>query len=283
MAKYLSLLFLIFLLLGYSCKTADLRTEELRQDCSDQKALQLLEEMATAHQLDRWENIQTYQIHLTDEFYGLFGKMGNPYPKNRADIELTYIPGTFTGQGVFKSGKWKDKLWGIQSWRTYEKGEDDKIQFHKKNKKDIEFWLPTYQYFIELPMRIREADVFCYAGERKYKDQVYDVVFASWKTASPQKDLDQYLLWINRETKLLDAVEYTIRDVNKWIKGVLFYEDYREIEGLLIAHQMPVRSFSMDAKKVLHEIKVLEVAVNTLDRNSLLPNPNLGDPAQKGQ
>ena len=103
------------------------------------------------------KKMETYEIQMHDQFFGLVGKSGNPYPKNEAHLTLQYIPNTFNGRGFFTKGKKKGEMWGIQSWKTYSQKPNEKVVW--KYDKDIEFWLPTYQYFIEMPSRLKEATI----------------------------------------------------------------------------------------------------------------------------
>ncbi len=152
-----------------------------------------------------------------------------------------------------------------------------------KRDKDIEFWLPTYQYFIELPIRIQKATFVSFAGTGTMEGKTYDLVFATWNKAEPQRDVDQYVLWINRQTKLVDRVDYTVRDFFNFLKGTLFYNDYRDIGGLKIPFFMPVENKM--GKGNLHEIKVLEVKLNPFPKEELLPDKSLryiGDDKPQG-
>lgn len=186
-----------------SCKMADIRTPEVKEQLDAEKGKSILMEMAAAHHVDKWSEIDTYSLKLTDQFFGLLGKFSSPFPKNIGTLDIHFIPKTFTSQATFTEGKWEGRIWGIQSWKTYTEKELALQQFQTKNNKQIEFWLPTYQYFVELPLRILEADVISYAGERSRNGEMYDLVFASWKSDQPQKDIDQYLLWIERDSKRL--------------------------------------------------------------------------------
>ena len=84
--------------------------------------------------------------------------------------------------------------------------------------------------------------MFSYAGESLRNGNKYDLVFATWKDAKPLKDTDQYLIWINKETGLIDRVEFSVRDVMKWIKGGLDFVDYQDFNGLKLPKSMPVDS-----------------------------------------
>lgn len=261
------------MILVQSCAITDLRTNLMieQPDLQYEKGRALLEKAAEAYNLNRWKSLDTYSVTIHDKFNGLVGKMGNPFPGNEATLQLNYIPNTFTGNGIFQKGKNEGLLWGIQSWNTYSQQPGEPLVFKKD--KNITFWIPTYQYFFELPFRLLQADVVTYAGEGKMYGQTYELVFVSWKKAAPQKDIDQYIVWINPENHRVEKVEYTVRDMFKFITGALHFKDFREVEGLSIPFYMPVESNMM--KGFLHEIRVTDFKVNQVDRAALLPDKNI--------
>jgi len=65
-----------------SCKTTDLRPEGYLYARNIEKAKQLLEEMGKAHQIENWNNLETYNIVFEGEFYG-FGAKNLTLSKNR--------------------------------------------------------------------------------------------------------------------------------------------------------------------------------------------------------
>ena len=56
------------------------------------------------------------------------------------------------------------------------------------------------------------ADIITYAGTTDFEGKKYDLVFVSWDKAEPHDEHDQWLLYINRETKFIDLSNVTIRD-----------------------------------------------------------------------
>jgi len=159
-------LFLIIPILVSGCinifKLSDLKPENTNFPNSQTKAKQLLADMGKAHGIDIWDSIETYNMIFGDEFYGFFGKQGNPFKESNMKLSLSYIPKTFNGQLEILSGKDKTIVSGIQSGLTYSKNSED-IFVAQKNK-DMKFWIPTYQYFIEFPNRIQEATTLEYIG-----------------------------------------------------------------------------------------------------------------------
>lgn len=265
----LALFFLASCLLTFSsCKLADIRNDYVKDKSKNRKGKNLLKKMNKAHGSKKWRDIDTYEAIFHDEFYGILKHLANPFPKGQVDFKLEFIPTIITGRGTFLSGKKEGEVWGIQDWETYLKKPNQELVFEEN--KNIKFWLPTYQYFIELPNRIQEATVIQYGGKQMFKDKEYEVVYATWKREEPQKDIDQYMLWIDAETNLLAFVEYTVRDAYKFWKGVTFYDEYHDIDGLKIPKTMNVK-LSKKKKKLFHQMSVKSFKINTIAKEELLP------------
>ena len=260
-----------------SCKTVDIRTTEVKNNFNQQLGREVLQKMKEAHALPQWDSIQTYSLHITDEFHGLLGKFSNPFPKSKADFEFQAIPQSFASRAAFKDEQWKGKVWGIQSWRTFSSNANGRIELHPKNDKTIEFWLPTYQYFIEIPIKIFDADVISYAGERQHNGNTYDLVYATWKDAKPQKDIDQYILWIDQKTHLLKQIQYTVRDKSKWIHATLRITEYAKKEGgILIPTEMKINLLGPGKMKNLHTISIENIKLDPMPKDSVMAFPELG-------
>ncbi|MDG1330981.1 MAG: hypothetical protein P8P74_01520 [Crocinitomicaceae bacterium] len=248
-------------------KVVDLRPNEENPLSNQEKAKQLLEEMGTAHGISNWDSIQTYKVTFHDEFYGFIGKQAHPFKEQEMTFSLHYIPKTSNGQLEIASGKQKGTVWGIQDWTTYYKNESG-VMTSKKNK-DMTFWIPTYQYFIELPNRIQEATSIDYIGQKLMDSVQVEGVIASWGTTEPQKDVDQYIIWINSETKRIVKVEYTVRDMYRFVSGAASFQEYKEYNGILLPSKMPVESNL--TKDLLHTMSISDFMPNSVPVDSLMP------------
>ncbi len=258
--------FLIASIILLSCKT-DLTTQYLKKNnvtsSSEILGLKLLNDAREAVQIQNILKFKTYKVILKDCFFGVEGQLANPYKDKCTTFELLLRPHINDGYMKFNTGKEKGNVYGIENQKTYEIV--DQQQVFKKNKR-TEFWLQTYQYFIEFPLRITEADKITYAGEETYKNQKYNLVMASWYTLKPQKKIDQYLIWISKKTNRIEIIQYTIRDVSTLIKGTNFLTDYKFINGIWFPTQMKVSSLfkqksqKWDQNRLLHqmEIKAIE-------------------------
>ena len=249
--------------------TTDLNTDVSKNFPYSKDAKLLLEEMGNAHGIEHWENIETYTIHFEDSFFGTMGSISHPYTEDTVQMTLTYIPKTYDGIMRFLTGMRIGESWGMQSWKTYKINERFGLKFEEDS--DILFWLPTYQYFIEFPLRIQKADQLAYAGEREIDGTMCDGILATWKTLSPQKDIDQYLIWIDQKDKTIVKLEYTIRDMYNFITGAVYFKEYLNFDGLILPASMPVES-NLLKDGFLHEMKIINFSKNRIKPQELRPN-----------
>lgn len=139
--------------------------------------------------------------------------------------------------------------WGIQNWVTYEVDEQGGVLFTQN--KNAWFWLPTVEYFFEASFRLQEGQHVAWAGERELDGKTYDLVYVTWGSVTPNTEIDQYVAWIERDTGRLGLLEYTVRDMFKFVKGTAKYKDYAQIEGVLAPQTIEILSGGPDGE-VLH-------------------------------
>lgn len=269
----ISSLILIVLIAGCVnfIKLSDLRTPTAKSAPDEQKARQLLEAMGKAHGISNWDSISTYSVRFSDTFFGFIGKSGNPFKSDSTYFQLDYIANSFDGRLQILHGEPKDQIWGVQSWQSYSQNPNQEVQFEKD--KDITFWVPTYQYFVEFPLRIQQASAVAYAGESIIDGKQCEGILASWNNIEPQKEIDQYLIWIGKEDKRIVKVEYTIREMFKFLTGAAYFKDYKDYSGILLPSYMPVESNL--AKDFIHKMRILDFTPNSLDSGLLRPNSTL--------
>ncbi len=271
-------LFILSLVL-FSCQAclSDIRTEAAKSSGTNEinlnKGRDLLSNIHEGQSPSAWEDIEVYELTLEDEFFGLMGKVASPFPGSSMSAQAMYAPGSYDGKLTFNSGKLKGETWGIQSWKTYTQKSGNQPVFDKNKK--AAFWVPTYQYFIELPARIQNATIISYAGEQAFNEQTYDLVYATWKSQEPQKDIDQYMVWINKKTKAMDLVEFTVRDAFGGTKATAFYEDLQDVkDGLLLPKQITIKP-NKEKEGVLHRMSLSNFQANHVSVSEIRPDTNL--------
>ncbi len=270
------LLFCLFVISLQSC-LSDIRTDAAKSSGTAEinlnKGKELLANIHPEQSPAAWEGIEVYELTLGDEFFGLMGSIASPFPGKKMTAQAVYAPGSYDGKLTFNSGKLKGETWGMQSWKTYTQKDGGKAVFEKHKK--AAFWVPTYQYFVELSARIQNATIISYAGEQTFNGQTYDLVYATWKSQEPQKDIDQYMVWINQNTKMMDLVEFTVRDAFGGTRGVAFYEDLQEVtEGLLLPKQISIKT-KKENEGLLHQMKLSDFKANHVPVSEVRPDANL--------
>lgn len=273
---------LVGILFLQSC-AADLRTRTVKKGDSQELELKgkaLLDEAWKAQGMDKLRNHKTYSFTASDDWKGLMGTMGQMWPSMHQEMEMKYAVNTFDGTTTFKNGKWEGKTVGQQSWKYYFDNESGGITHSPKAKriKPHSFGLAAFQYFTELTDRLRDASIIRYAGEKEYKGTNYDLVFVTWEEEKPSMKYDHYILYINKETKLIDHCTYTLRDMYmkmpgyQMMYGTISYTDIRDIEGIKIPFKQTI--FFMGPKKekrYLHQLLISEFAFDDVDEQELYP------------
>ena len=267
--KFAITLLLLLVLLIQGCM-ADIRTPLIKQ-----------EGITTANG-DQLANHQTYSLKGRDVWKGLFGKLGKPWPQTDSELALRYAIGTFDSEVSFLNGDREGVQAGLQSWNYYEKAPGAAAVFMEYDER-IAFGLSAYQYFFELLDRLKKAPIISYAGEKEFLGQIYDQVFVSWETPKPHQQHDQYVLWINQESGLLDFAVYTLRETYlklpgaKAFYGSIQFADWRSVDGILIPHRQIVylNEPKKKANKHLHQLEVREFAFDDFPLEDLYPNPKL--------
>lgn len=233
---------ILTVLLTAGCTTADLRTDELKEHgftkTAAERGRSLLRDVAKRHGVNAWREHSTFQYEAVDHF--AWGWLSQEWwPANPQRFRADLVTGTFTSRVRLLDGAQQGTTWGIQQWQAYTRPESDK-HLRSSESTAIEFYLPTLHYFTELPFRLLRADVVVYAGSRTLEGQTYDLVLATWDQLAPSLQHDQYLLWVNRETKRLEMCRYTLRDAFDWATGTIFFDDYRTVQGVSIPFRQSV-------------------------------------------
>lgn len=245
---------------------SDLRTPYRIPENDPAKVESLLAAMAQAHQTQRWDSLKSYHVDFSEEFYGLVGKIGNPFSEDHTLLSLKYLPARYTGQLKITNGDEQGPIWGINNGQTYTLDEGGELTI--ENDLAILFWLPTYQYFIEFPWRIQEATSFQYMGNHEINGQDCEGVLASWNTVEPQRDIDQYIIWISKESKRIVKIEYTIRDMYPFLTGAASFEGYKTFDGILLPTEFPVES-NLVSNGLLHTMKIVDFQSNVVEAAEL--------------
>ncbi|MEM9547185.1 MAG: hypothetical protein AAGA77_14485 [Bacteroidota bacterium] len=205
----------LILTLLSSCKVKDLRTEfakETTLELSEKRGRDLLERTYLKMGYNHMENVTTYEAKSYFDWKWPWSWMPmNALPGNKGNtIKFKFVTKTFDGSVEYLEGRKTGNIYGLQSWQSYEIKKDKPLK--KVKGKRRKWGLATYHYITELPIRIRDAEIVKYAGEKEFEGQHYDLVFATWGEEKPHDEHDQYLIYINKESGMIDLVELTVND-----------------------------------------------------------------------
>jgi hypothetical protein len=282
--KKIALLILISITLQ-SCM-ADMRTVMIKREgitpMNESKGKTIIKNTWEKHGFAKLANHKVYSLIADDTWKGMMGKMGKPWPDAKSKLKLKYAINTFDSQVEFMDGRKENSIAGLQSWQYYEQEQQKGIEFIEYNKR-IAFGLSAYQYFFEMLDRLKRAPIISYAGEKKFNDTLYDLIFITWQDPEPHMGHDQYLLWINKDTQLLEYAVYSLRENYlkmpgyKAFYGSIKFDDYKNIDGILIPHKQTVflNEPSKKDKRHLHQLIVKDFKFDDFDINELYPNPEI--------
>ena len=295
MQKLIGFVFFGLIFMLQSCM-ADLRPSIIKKEGIKKtnvlKGEKILEAAWRQQGFDKLNQFESYSFYGEDNWKGIMGKMGKPWPDAKSNLFFKFEIGTFDSQVKYLDGKKANTFAGLQSWNYYEFKEGEKPLKMKMNKR-ARFGLSAYQYFFEMLDRMKNAPIVSWAGSKDFNGETYDVIFVTWNKAEPHMQNDQYQLLINKKTKLLDYAIYTLRE--NYLKvpgssvfyGSVKYTDYREVDGVMIPFTQTV-FLNKPKKKIeknLHQLKVSDFSFDGFDLVLLKPFSDIkptGNSKKKG-
>lgn len=198
-----------------SCGAVDLRTSTVLNDpnSTEQNGRLLLENSMKKMGYEAFSKTKVYEATAQFKWKGIWLTMPmNSFPgNNKKDLRFRFATNTFDGQIEYLEGRKQGTIQGIQSWQGYKT--EVQSDFLKQHEHDRYLWgLATYHYILESPLRMLEATIIRYAGEKEQDGELYDLVYATWGSEAPNKNYDRWLIYINKKTGFIDLTEVTIND-----------------------------------------------------------------------
>jgi len=220
-----------------SCGPADIRNRQVREhgetQASFDRGRELLLQAAERHGLAAWKAFKTARFVSVDEWAGFAGRFTGWWPVQEQRFRFDTLLGTFTSRVELLDGPGVGEVMGVQSWKGYGASHAGaRVESAEDGLRS--FYLPTLQYFAELPFRILSAQYITYGGERELDGSTYQLIYASWGSLEANLEHDQYELWINEETLLVEKCFYTVRGAFSGAVGTIHFDDYREVQGVMV-------------------------------------------------
>ena len=282
--KLATLLYVVFVL---STCIANLRPSNVKKNPNsvelETKGKEILAKTFIVHGSAVVEKHEVYQFTATDDWKGIMAGMGKLWPQKNSKMTFKYVPNTFDAQVKFEDGKTMNQTAGIQSWKFYEKDTKGTANFYVKSNKRFVFGMSAFQYFTELVGRLSNAEIIRFGGEKTFNGISYSLIYVTWKTEKANNDVDQYLLYINKETSMLEYASYTLRD--NYLKmpgsaslyGSIGFSDFKSIDGFMVPFTQSI--FLMGPKKnnnkYLHQLVLESFSFDEFDKTDLYPDDKI--------
>ena len=199
----------------------------------------LLAEMFEAHGgLWRWRSFNFVTAKVSDEWFNsLFWTLAAPYTENPEHVAVAAYTHEFPNARVeFTGGKNAGLVW-VADRDTIVRKVPSEAPERVKTADDGIFtsFVHNFAVWPTFPFILASVDRAAYIGPDEYQGQRYEKVLVSWGTLGPQAKTDQWILWINAESKRLERVWFTIRVAGEDAVGGYNLKAFKTVQGLSIA------------------------------------------------
>lgn len=130
--------------------------------------------------------------------------------------------------------KGQQRIHSIDNGNYSLKVEGEQIELSEEDKQKFSNALNSVIYFVNLPYKLQDQAVIAdQKGETFVKDTAYQLIVVTFKQEGGGQDFeDQYMYWINKNTKQIDYLAYNFKE-NKG--GARFRKAYnkRFVDGIL--------------------------------------------------
>jgi len=266
-----------------SCKVADVRKgtalhkENTAQTADQTRGKQILHSYIRKNGYDKFSSVNTYKIAAREEWKGMMGNMGNPWPEKNLSYEMKFVPDLkeFTSRVELTSEKQRGDVWGLKKTVSSVYYQESGATSKGIDQGMMSFNLANYQWWIEFPYRLSQLKNVTYAGEKERDGKKYDLVLATWgKSLEVNKDYDQYMMWFNKSTGMMDLVTFTYRDVPmmspSFMYGTAIFRNFKTVNGINIpfSHKFQINGPSAE-KKYAHHFVIDKIEFNSFDKSEL--------------
>ncbi len=249
------------------------------EDSNITKGKEILQRAVAKLGFQQWRAHSTLEIEALD----IWAEQGRWWPTKDQRFKAQYLLNTFTSRMELTDGPWKGIILGLQSWQGYKKN-GSSAPFVKSGDPLLQFYLPSIQYFNELPFRLISAQLITYAGEGKHAGKNYDLVYSTWGSMKANPDFDQFVLWIDKETNLVTMCHYTVRQAFPAAAGTVYYDSFKTVQGvtLPLRHSVllewPEEIRLPLEQNFFHRMEISHARFDTVTKDELLPISGLPEP-----
>lgn len=254
--KHFALLAGLLLPLATGCSLKDLRPDGFQRAPSaaeETRGRELLQAMAKAHGLQRFEATERVQIDIDDDWSQARFPTGlaNPFGAEHVRFQMEAGPRSKVATLKLPSGE----RWGVDGLHAFKVSAEGRKEWVEDD--NINRTVKPISFFFLAPFRTQGARTVFAAGEQEVNGRTYHRVFLTWgEDGEPTDDVAHYLLWIDAETKLLGFVEFAPRILGRVAQ--VEYRDLRSVDGMVVPHQLRLVD-GVGGPLKIHEMTVREV------------------------
>lgn len=221
---FISLLVLFLIVFKTTFFLSDIRPESMKGDyVLKNNGRSFLEYSQKNHKIDSWKERDSIRYLVKHQFNG--GRVTflvSPTGKSLIDYEFVSYP----------NGSHTSYYNSIISGLEFYIGKDNNGIFQVSDGKreyggfSKEFFYLAVQHLIEFPFQMESANIVEHIGQQSWNGSKYELIFATWNNFEPNNEIDQYIIWINKETGLIDRFDATGRQILPFAKAtaLFFYE-----------------------------------------------------------
>lgn len=229
------LLLALLLIVGWFINhPVDIRPESLRTTIDEAAYTRGADLMSEIHEayggIDHWRSFGTGSYYQVADWYD--DKLGvagwDTIPQ---EFVMTSMLGTDDSYFMLMNGANTGEIWGVEDWKSYHIDGGEKIfQEHEKYQHKLIY----KNYWFQFPFRISEAPIIAYAGKGNIEDKEYDLLYATWGGAEANGTYDQYIMYVDPETRLIEWLNFTLREKVKFINITARFDDFQTINGITL-------------------------------------------------
>ena len=228
---FISILFLA--IIGYFIlqKPVDIRNGFLKQNISEvemQKGIELLHKVQEAYGgKANWDTLSSVEFVQTADWYNKTKLSG--WDVNQQLFQMNVSVNSDDAQLELLNGPNKGQQYKLERDRFSRKISEVDWQVEKANR--IAEKMLFKNYWFQFPFRISEASIIQYAGQAQIKGIQYELLFATWQSEKANKEYDQFLLYINEESYLIEYLKFTVRDKLKGVSFTSSFDNFQSVDG----------------------------------------------------
>jgi hypothetical protein len=251
------ILFLLPLCLLAGCALADLRPETLRDieipAAPKVHGREILAQVAQQQGIaQHWGKYKIWKIVAMDIWKDQWMRLLTPIKQSEQRLDFVIDLPSRSVLMTFLEGKFKDNSLGWDRDGTFGVINNEMT---RKEYRDVDIYVvPVRDYFL-WPQTLLFYPVQVFAGETTLKAIPYDKIFVTRGSVVPNDKDDQYIVWVNRQTHKIDYVEYTLRNLFGFYRGVVAYRDYRPVQGMDLSFEIQLLN-KIDSEKYSHKLLI---------------------------